>query len=309
MADPAAAGAAEPEFGPIFAGVVVFHPDPVRLRSLVATLRDQAAGVVLFLNSSLPDHLEAFFATLPNLSLIGRRENLGVGAGLNGIAGEAHARGAAGVVLFDQDSSPPPDLIDRLRSAWRALTAAARRPAVVAPLLVAERDATSKPPTYRYTRGPRQGPLRPVRFVPTSGSLIALADFERIGPFRADFFIDGIDIEWSFRASHAGYSCWVDTSCPMPHTVGAGVIGIERLGWRMPQQKPFRMYCVLRNTLYGLRLKHIPLGWKLRQLAYLPLQAGAFALHHRLRGRVVRSLALGVLDGIGGRLGPPGDLV
>jgi len=75
----------------------------------------------------------------------------------------------------------------------------------------------------------------------------------------------------------------------------------------MPNQKPFRMYSYLRNTLYGLRLGHVPLGWKARQLAYLPLQMFGFARHHGFSGHAVRPMLAGIRDGLLGRLGvPPG---
>ncbi len=92
----------------------------------------------------------------------------------------------------------------------------------------------------------------------------------------------------------------------MEHTVGTGTIPLG-FGRTMPNQKPFRMYSYVRNTLYGFRLGHVPLGWKLRQAAYLPLQMIGFARHHGFRREAVLPLLAGLRDGILGRLGvPPG---
>ncbi|MCW6511438.1 glycosyltransferase family 2 protein [Lichenifustis flavocetrariae] len=293
---------------PILAGVVVFNPNPVQLRTLVDELRKQATGVVLFLNSALPEDLRHDFAFLPDVSMIEATSNLGIGVGLNILALAACLRGAGGIVFFDQDSTPPSGLIGRLDAAWADLVDAGVRPAVVSPVLVPEPGTISKAPTYQYLNRPALGSARQVSFVPTSGSLVATDVLRRIGFFRADYFIDGIDLEWSFRAVRQGYSCWVQTSCAMPHAVGSGVIGSRRFGWRMPKQRPFRMYCVVRNTVYGLRLGHIPLSWKLKQVAYLPVQTGAFLLHHRLKWSVLKLLLLGVRDGLAARLGPPRGL-
>ena len=287
---------------------MVFHPDASHLRALVEDLRKQVAGVLLFFNSPVTDDIRRGFAAAPDVSLIEASSNLGVGAALNLLGTAAVLQGASAVVFFDQDSTPPAGLIKRLAVAWAGLQTANERPAVVSPLLVAEPGAISKAPTYRYLNPAASGAVRRVAFVPTSGSLVATEVLRNTRFFRADFFIDGIDIEWSFRAAHQGYSCWVHTGCEMPHAVGTGVIGSRRLGWFMPKQQPFRMYCVVRNTLYGLRLAHIPTIWKLKQVVYLVLQMSAFLLHHRLKWSVTKLLLLGLSDGIAGRLGPPRGL-
>jgi len=48
----------------------------------------------------------------------------------------------------------------------------------------------------------------------------------------------------------------------------------------MPNQKPFRMYCTLRNTTYGLRLAHVPWRWKAKQAAYMAVQVLGYSYHH-----------------------------
>ena len=73
----------------------------------------------------------------------------------------------------------------------------------------------------------------------------------------------------------------------------------------MPNQKPFRMYCTVRNTTYGLRLGHVPVRWKAKQAAYLAVQILAYSIHHGFAGRAVRPLLTGLRDGLFGRLGPP----
>ena len=298
----------EAGFPRVLAGVVVFHPDPGDLHALVNDLRKQVAEVMLFFNSPVPEGLRQAFAATPDVSLIEASANLGVGVGLNLLGTAAILRNASAVVFFDQDSTPSAGMIDRLATAWADLQAAGEHPAVVSPVLLAEAGLVSKAPTYRYLGPAAPGDVRRVAFVPTSGSLVATEVLRQTGFFRADFFIDGIDLEWSFRAAGKGYSCWVHTGCEMRHTVGTGVIGSRRLGWSMPKQRPFRMYCVVRNTLYGLRLQHIPTGWKLKQVAYLLLQISAFVLHHRLNWSVTKLLLLGLCDGLLGRLGPPRGL-
>ena len=126
------------------------------------------------------------------------------------------------------------------------------------------------------------------------------------GLFRADFFIDGIDLEWCFRAWRRGHSCWLARDVRMEHTVGTGTVPLG-FGLSMPNQRPFRMGSYVRNAVYCFRLGHVPLGWKLRQTAYLPLQMIGYARHYGFARLAVRPMLAGLRDGVFGRLGvPPG---
>jgi rhamnosyltransferase len=195
-----------------------------------------------------------------------------------------------------------PSLLDSFNS----LAASGAEPASVGPRLVAPAGEAYKSPRYFRRPGvaPR-GDLTPVQYLPTSGSLVSIEAFRRIGPFRGDYFIDGIDLEWCFRAWARGYSCWCATSIPVPHTVGQGVVGSGALGLETPRQHGFRLETYIRNTLYGFRLPHVPWSWKLRQGAYLIIQIAVMAAAGGSRAELVRRLGRGVRDGLRGRLGPP----
>jgi rhamnosyltransferase len=170
----------------------------------------------------------------------------------------------------------------------------------------AEPDA--KAPRYsRRAAVQPVGDLVPVDFLATSGSLIDLAAFRRIGPFRVDYFIDAVELEWCFRAWAAGYGCWMAQDATIGHRVGAGIIRAPRLGIAMPRQPLFRMATYLRNSVYGWRLGHIPLRWKLRQAVYLPVQVALYWRDAGYRPAVLARLVRAVFDGFAGRLGRPSD--
>ena len=295
----------------VAAGIVSFHPAPELLLDLVAVLSRDVDRIYLFNNAPLDPALEDVLGDYPGLVAIEAGSNLGVGVGLNFIALAASRDGFERLILFDQDSRPWPGMVAQLGTAYDGLEARRRRPGAVGPRLVAPRgDAASKAPRYRGRRGePRDGSLVPVNFLPTSGTLFNLRILRETGLFRADFFIDAIDLEWCFRAWARGYGCWLAGDVPMEHTVGSGTIPLG-FGLTMPNQRPFRMATYLRNTVYGFRLPHIPLAWKARQLAYLPLQAWGFARHHRFRSEALGPMLAGLRDGLRGRLGlPPGGPV
>ncbi len=146
-----------------------------------------------------------------------------------------------------------------------------------------------------------------MEFLATSGSLVDLAAHAQIGPFRDDFFIDAVDLEWCFRAWARGWSCWMDPGTAIPHSVGRGTIRARFLPVAMPDQPLFRMAVYVRNTAYGWRLPHVPLRWKVKQAAYLPLQIGLYWSRHRFSPRVLAHLLAALAQGLGGRLGRPAD--
>ena len=288
------------------AGIVSFHPDPALLLSLVHALAGAVGRIYLFNNAPIDPDLDAALAAVPELVAIDAETNLGIGVGLNVIALAASRDGFERLVMFDQDSRAWPGLVARLGEVFDRLTAIGRAPAALGPRLVAPGDGDpSKAPRYRPRRGvAAEVDAIPVDFLPTSGTLFNLRTLRETGLFRADFFIDGIDLEWCFRAWRRGRSCWLAGEVRMEHTVGSGTIPIG-FGLAMPNQRPFRMGTYVRNALYCFRLRHVPLGWKLRQAAYLPLQMLGYAWHHRFSGDAVRPMVQGVRDGLLGRLGVP----
>ncbi len=294
------------DYPSIAGGIVTFHPEGAQLRRLVLTLLLRLDCLYVFNNAPLDASLRSELSLHPEIRFIDAEENLGVGVALNVIALNATRDGFERLIMFDQDSRAWPGMIERLEVAFDQLEASRRKPAAVGPLLVAPSGAgASKPPHYKTRPGVApEGALRPAEFLPTSGSLFNLRVLRETGLFRADYFIDAVDLEWSFRAWAKGASLWLADEVPMEHTVGAGVIGLP-FGFTMPNQKPFRMYCHLRNTIYGMRLKHVPLRWKVKQAAYMVLQVIGYGSHHRFASAAMRPLFAGLRDGFLGRLGPP----
>ena len=277
------------------------------VEELVAQMHRDVERIYLFNNAPLDPALASALAGHPGVANIDAGSNLGVGVGLNVVALAASRDGFERLALFDQDSRAWPGLVERLGAQFDRLEALARAPAAVGPRLVAPGGSgeAAKAPRYRARRSAaREGTLVPVDFLPTSGTLFNLRRLRETGMFRADYFIDAIDLEWCFRAWRRGFSCWLAVDVPMEHTVGTGTIPLG-FGLTMPNQRPFRMGTYVRNTAYGFRLAHIPLGWKLRQLGYLPLQLFGFARHHGFRGAAVAPMLRGLRDGILGRLGVP----
>ena len=291
-------------------GIVAFNPDPVKLTRLVHAIADGAARVFIYCNSPLqPDLIGALSARCADrLALLGDQTNAGLGRAYNQIVLTAKREAFHRVLLFDQDSLAPENLVADLNDRMDRLRHEGDRPAIVGPLPVsASADAFKQPRVFSRPRLEAKGANHPVEFLISSGSLIDCGAFDAIGPFREDFFIDAVDIEWCLRAWSMGYSCWMATDLKMEHELGAGIIRIPLVNVLLAKQPPRRIYCFIRNQLAMLRLPHVPVRWKIRVVPQLILHSGAQVAHADSHARMLRSVLLGWWDGARGALGPPRD--
>lgn len=286
-------------------GLTLFRPSPAQVEAVCRLAAASPGPVLAFDNGGLPAGA-AEALERAGIRLLSAGRNLGIAAALNALAETATGLGARRILLLDQDAGPQGEMLRALLAAADRLDGASPPLAVIGPRPLA--GAGHKAPAYPVHAGkaPRDG-LVPVDFLATSGSLVDLAAFARIGPFRADYFIDAVDLEWCFRAWARGYSCWMAPEAGLAHHVGSGTIR-GPFGLAMPRQPLFRMATYLRNSAYGLRLPHLPAGWKLRQGLYLPVQVLLYWRDAGYRPRVLSRLLAALRDGLMGRLGPPRDL-
>ena len=289
------------------AGIVIYHPEWDHLRQLVSKLAPDVRSVVIYANSAVPAAEERALAEVARpagLAIVRPQDNLGLGAAYNALVDGARTGGDDFLLLFDQDSLPEAGSVRRLVDISRALASAGRRPAIVGPrpygpdgrpMKIARRPADETPPGQRATRAD---------FVISSGSLLDLAAAEAVGPFRADYFIDAIDLEWCFRANARGFSIWIADEVRMDHRLGRGVLRLP-LGLRLADQPPRRLYTFVRNQLSMLRLGHVPTRHKVKTVAALPVRAAIYLVRNRFSAECRAALRNGVVDGLRDRLGPP----
>lgn len=286
------------------AATVLYRPDAEVLDALLAPLVEAQLRIIIFINGPVSEAIEQRLAGRLNLRLIRSNENIGLGAGLNAVVAAAEGEGFGHIALFDQDSTPDAALLPRLLAAFDAVAKQSSiPPAVLGPVLVAPENEAFLPPWYSRRPTALATGVTAVDFLPTSGTLVSIAAWRAIGPFRADYFIDGIDVEWCFRAWAKGFSCGLAEELRMVHRWGY----VAEAGKRRPQilrQSDLRTYFYLRNAVEGLRLPHLPLRWRGRVALRLALQAGLLLVDRRFGRSTRRLVSRAICDGWAGRLGP-----
>ncbi len=281
------------------AAVVLYQPDPALLARQAQGLRGQP----FFAFANGPVDEAAIAALAPtDLRLIRSPANLGLGHGLNAVMEAAARDGFSHVMLLDQDSEPQPGLLDVLAQRSVTLQAEGRRIGVLAPRLVPPAEGFYKPIRYEWRGEPDAGGLAAVDFAPTSASLVNMAAYAEIGPFRDDFFIAGIDVEWGFRAWHRGWGSYIATDLEVPHRWGEAVSPDELGKPQILRHSRVRNYYYARNVVAVAGLGHVPWRWRLKSCAGLAAQIGLLGLKGEPGS--LRPVCAGLRDGLRGRLGP-----
>lgn len=287
--------------------IVVYQPVREPLLRLLQAIADDTARIYLFLNSRIePDFLaDCAAAAQPSLlQTLGDGTNVGLGRAYNEAAAAARAAGCDRLLLFDQDSLPSPGIAGRLAAGLDAAERHFPAVAVIGPKPEPP-DLAANIATKTHGAPPPRSPSRlvDVAFLISSGSLIPLTALAQIGPFREDFFIDAIDIEWCFRARAGGFRCVMARDERMIHRVGTGALALPVLHLRLSDQPPARLFTFARNQTAMLRLSHVPLWWKARVSALTVLR---LLLAIILRRRPAETALLrGIRAGWRGELGLP----
>lgn len=86
-----------------------------------------------------------------------------------------------------------------------------------------------------------------LKFAYTSGTIIPLAIFDKVGLFREDLAIYAIDVEYSFRVRKCGYSIIRFNNIVLNHQMGYAVK--NKLGFTINNYSAVSTYYIIRNTL------------------------------------------------------------
>jgi rhamnosyltransferase len=294
---PASAGA------DVCAIVVSYHPDadfPIRLRSV----SPQVGTIVVVDNGSADTkrNLLREAASDPKIDVIFNVENFGLARALNIGIQRAVTLGYSWVLLLDQDSRVDRDMV---RTLWDIQVSIPDRErlAVVGSNYS---DITSRAPgTIEHAA--LDGDWEEVEFVITSGSLLPLAAYFALGPFREEFFIDYVDEDYCRRARAKGYRVVRSRKHLMSHAIGSPtqheIFGVKK--WTTNHSPDRRYYIARNNTVLLREYGNFRAGmWALKSLSRCLRQCKRIMLHEPMKTRKIAAVIQGWWDGIRGRMGP-----
>jgi rhamnosyltransferase len=278
--------------------LVTYNPDDDLGRNLAA-IRALVPQLVIVDNGSAPGCRARIreVAAAIGAQVIWNERNVGLATALNQGVRHARAHGAVWLLFFDQDSYPYPGLLERLGA---AVDAARGRRAVG--IVGCTYDDPALP------AGGRAGvlPWEEVETVITAGSAIAAPVYDLLGPFRDDFFIDFIDVEYSLRARKNGFAVVRVAEPQMTHQVGRTTR--HRLPWKVTgvsNHPPFRRYYAMRNHVAVIKqYAFVEPRWSMRSVLSRVKSVLLILLFEDERWPKLVHTARGLVDGLRGRMGP-----
>lgn len=264
----------------IWAVIVCYHPTRAQLLALVSAISRQVCGIIVIDNTPIAG-LEDWLKDELKIPLVYTHEpdNVGVATGHNLGIEAAQAQKASHVVLFDQDSVPAADMIQKLQSAIQEAAAQGLRIASAGPFFQDPRDGAYYPFIrlagwkIERVRVPDQGQWCLADYLITSGCLIPLAALEEVGGMEDALFIDYIDIEWGLRARARGFVHLGVFDAGMLHDLGDPPRYFFGGRLRVPIHSPLRHYYHFRNALSLYSRSYIPYRWRVNDGWRLLLKA------------------------------------
>lgn len=227
--------------------------------------------------------------------VIRQPENRGIAAAINAGLHRAFDGGSRYAITFDQDSTPEPDTVRVLRSAFTALDESPLIAAVVPGQFAEVRQSSS--------RGPYPDASRVIQ----SGMMLSAGSFRALGDFDDALFIDLVDTEYELRILASGRRI-VSAPTRIGHELGR-TLRLRPFGALPPTvttmaSTPFRYYYRARNRIIVTRryFRRLPLR-TIRDLLVDLAYFAVIALSARPRRAMGHLLAQGFRDGLRGRGG------
>ena len=283
----------------ICAVIVVYYPDLEILNKNISAIWQQVGGVVLVNNT--PDPL-CLAGLNEDVKVIETGRNLGLGAAQNIGMHYAFNLNFEFVVQFDQDTLPADDYISNVYGCFHDLQKRGHCVGLVGANVTDIKTGKAVKP--KLNPNLLLGRYEIVNEVLSSGSLIPLGTFVKVGELDEAMFIDLVDFEYCWRIRAEGLLVVRPLSARIYHDLGDGVF--EIYGHRLfGICSPFRHYYQFRNTLMLVLSGRSSLLWSAKnvlkllfKLIFFPilLDRGFLRLRFMLKG------LLGAIMGRGGAL-------
>lgn len=177
-----------------------------------------------------------------SVTLISNNENFGVAKALNIGLKEANMQGYDFAVLMDQDTFLLPKAVESLASIYQKAVKGMKVCMVGSAHYGDGLDVASKE-DYKV-----------VKTVITSGTLVCLDVYQKVGMFDEKYFIDQVDHEYCLRALNMGYVNVISAKKLMLHIIGEpSVFSMAGFKVRLSNHSALRRYYFTRNKVFLLK--------------------------------------------------------
>lgn len=290
----------------VFAIVVLYNPELSTLIKLLDSVRHQVSHIIIADNSTqgaIKDKIAHILNDISDMSTyIDLNDNVGIAIAQNRAIQLAIEKDATHLLLLDQDSYLPNNMVVGLTTAYETLKTQGYRIACVAPTFIDKKINKVAPVVYY------KGLMRK-RVIPTgkeefiiadhvisSGSLIAVKSWLKIGELQENLFIDYVDTEWCLRAKKLGYLTFVIPKLTLIHDIGDGY---AKVGTRnVVLHSDFRNYYMIRNSVYLILYSQLQYNFRFLELCKIPFCLFLYTLYSKKKVKTLKIMVLAIKDGI-----------
>jgi rhamnosyltransferase len=237
------------------AGIVVLYNPGEDVLDCIKTYLGQVGRLFALDNSDSPPAVAEAIKQMAHVEYRTFHGNLGIARALNIGAEIAIADGYKFLLCMDQDSKAAPDMVDVLLK--------------VGP--TADQTLGILAPFHSIAIQPLPKPGEPecqqILTAWTSGTLLNLAVYQKVGPFNEEYFIDFVDHEYCMRLNLAGYKIYRINQAVLQHNIGNNThrrnfLWVDLI---VSNYTPVRRYYITRNRFHlaSRMAKHFPrFFWK-----------------------------------------------
>ena len=287
--------------------VVLYNPTFSLIQRLYSTLNSQVDNIIFVDNSEdyiVKEEVRKWLLSMvsSDTNYLDLESNCGIAYAQNRGIEFAKRLGARFVLLLDQDSALPSDMVSDLMTVYKNLVNDGQRVATVGPSFLDEKtNELAKIIRHRNLRVHKTIPnhlqsFEIADYVISSGSLIPVEVLNEVGDMDEKLFIDWVDIEWGMRAKLHGYASYVAPKVIMRHSIGDEYVNFGNKNINL--HTDFRNYFIVRNSIYLSLYSKLPLNFKLIQLGKVPLYILFYSYHSKRRLYSLGLLTKAVTDGI-----------
>lgn len=291
--------------------IVTYNPCVEILRLQVEILLSQVQIIVYVDNASQNSaELNDFISSIDKkrgvqIILIENESNKGLGFAQNRGIEAALAEQAIQIILLDDDSVIEEHFVENLLRAKKELTDMGVKLGAIGPTYY-NKDSGEQYPITKYVgpfidrKLPKEGSVE-ASFLIASGCMIDSSVIAEVGLMNEDFFIDYIDVEWSFRAISMSYKLYATPYAKMNHIIGEKRVSI--FGRKISLHSPLRKYYLFRNSVFMIKCPYISAGYKIRELVFNGLRLVVFLLLSTEKKKYFKYSVMGYWDGLRNKKG------
>jgi len=282
--------------------IVLYNPVIELLREVINSVSYQVDTIYVIDNSS-SNLDEQIFSGNSNIYYKPLNRNQGIAAAQNIGLEYFIAKNFDYILFMDQDSVLQSDIVKKLLNAYLVLENNGYNVGVVSPVAINRQTGNRYKEKYPVLsnfcieNSNILYSFLKVNSCSSSGSIIAVNNFKKVGYMDESLFIDGVDNEWCWRAKmKCNLDSFVCEDIYINHQLGTGDKSIFNITVHI--SSPFRMYYQYRNFIILCKKNYVPRIWKLKNGYKYLFKMFYFPVFISPRIKYLNNIIRGIKDGI-----------